>query len=221
MVAVGGPMTRSRLEAFDQTAQVLSDLAVLLRAGGERLRHIVAAYVGQVTAPDGVGTEPEVKEVWDRAGIRRMWDYLTRNGADSPGRSRYDGLTRVLPDGTEIGLRQSDDWGDTLDVWYPDGSYKKIHTPYAPPLISAPPQLPPAGHPALAPLPPQVGNPPVALPPTQVVDPATLPPWLRDPSPPGSRRLRFGTRCAGIALFSLFRRGGIWPRPAMTSSSAG
>jgi hypothetical protein len=135
---------------------------------------------------NGVGKEPEVKELWDTAGIKRMWDYLTRNATDSQGRPGYEGATRVLPDGTEIGLRQSNDWGDTLEVWYPNGDKKKIHTPYAPPLINAPPQLPSTAHPAPVPLPPtEVGHPPVALPPTHVVDPATLPPWLRNPSPPG------------------------------------
>jgi hypothetical protein len=136
---------------------------------------------------NGVGTRPDIKELWDTASIKRMWDYLTRNATDSPGAPNYDGVTRVLPDGTQIGLRQSSDgWGDTLDVWYPDGSYEKIHTPYAPPLISAPPRQPPAAQPAPLPLPPpQAGHPLVVLPPTQVVDPATLPPWLQNPSPPG------------------------------------
>jgi hypothetical protein len=142
---------------------------------------------GGKRGPNGVGTKPKVKELWDTADIKRMWDYLTRNATDSQGRPGYDGPVRVLPDGTKIGLRQSGKgWGDTLDVWYPDGSDKKIHIPYAPPLISAPPQLPLAAHPAPVPLPPpQVGHPPVALPPTRVVDPATLPPWLQNPSPPG------------------------------------
>ncbi|WP_163663095.1 hypothetical protein [Mycobacterium shinjukuense] len=127
---------------------------------------------GGKRGPDGVGTKPKVKELWDAATVKRMWDYLTRNATDCPGPPDYDGPVRVLPDGTEIGLRQSGKgWGDTLDVWYPDGTGRKIHTPYAPPLISPPPQLPPSGHPAPLPVPPpQVGHPPVVLPPTQVVD---------------------------------------------------
>ncbi|ORW04875.1 hypothetical protein AWC15_02660 [Mycobacterium lacus] len=142
---------------------------------------------GGQRGPNGVGTKPKVKELWDTATIKRMWDYLTRNATDCPGPPGYEGPVRVLPDGTKIGLRQSGKgWGDTIDVWYPDGSDKKIHVPYGPPLISAPPQLPPAAHPAPLPLPPpQVGHPPVILPPAHVVDPATLPPWLQNPSPPG------------------------------------
>ncbi|WP_204800908.1 hypothetical protein [Mycobacterium riyadhense] len=142
---------------------------------------------GGKRGPNGVGSNPEVKELWDAANVKRMWDYLTRNASDCPGPPRYKGSVRVLPDGTKIGFRQSTDgWGDTIDVWYPDRDRTKIHTPYAPPLISAPPQLPPAAHPAPLPLPPpQVGHPPIILPPTQVVDPATLPPWLQNPSPPG------------------------------------
>ncbi|CCK58288.1 hypothetical protein [Mycobacterium canetti] len=142
---------------------------------------------GGKRGPNGMGTKPKVKELWDAATIKRMWDYLTRNAADCPGPPDYDGPVRVLPDGTKIGLRQSGKgWGDTLDVWYPNGTDRKIHTPYAPPLISPPPQLPPPGHPAPLPVPPpQVGHPPVVLSPTQVVDPARLPPWLQNPSPPG------------------------------------
>ncbi len=142
---------------------------------------------GGKRGPNAVGTKPKVKELWDTSTIKRMWDYLTRNATDSPGPPGYKGPVRILPDGTKIGLRQSSDgWGDTLDVWYPNGDRPKIHTPYLPPLISAPPQLPPPGQPAPLPLPPpQVGHPPVVLPPTQVVDPRTLPPWLQNPSPPG------------------------------------
>ncbi|HZE15215.1 MAG TPA: hypothetical protein VE197_05585 [Mycobacterium sp.] len=143
---------------------------------------------GGKRGPNGVGTRPDIKELWDSASIKRMWEYLTRNATDSPGRPGYDGVVRALPDGTEIGLRRSGKgWGDTLDVWFPGGSDdKKIHVPYAPPLISAPPQLPPAADPAPLPLPPpQVGHPPVTLPPTEVVHPDTLPPWLQNPSPPG------------------------------------
>jgi hypothetical protein len=79
--------------------------------------------------PNGVGTNPEVKELWDTTSIKRMWDYLTRNATDSQGRPGYRGPVRALPDGTKIGLRPSNKgWGDTLDVWYPDGSDTKIHT---------------------------------------------------------------------------------------------
>jgi hypothetical protein len=37
-----------------------------------------------------VGTKPEIKELWDAASIKRMWDYLTRNATDSakPGYDR-------------------------------------------------------------------------------------------------------------------------------------
>lgn len=38
MVAADGPLTRSRVEAFDQTADVLSELAERLRAGPPRLQ---------------------------------------------------------------------------------------------------------------------------------------------------------------------------------------
>jgi hypothetical protein len=116
-----------------------------------------------------------------------LWDYLTRNATDTNPYSGYDGTVRVLPDGTQIGLRQSaKGWGDTIDVWYPDRSGKKIHTPYASPLISGPPQLPPIAGPTPVPIPPpQVGHDPVALPSTRIFEPNGLPPWLQNPSSPG------------------------------------
>lgn len=56
----------------------------------------------------------------------------------------------------------------------------------APPIINAPPALPPIGHhPAPSPLPPTVlDHPPVNVPPPAAAHPP-LPPWLQDPSPPG------------------------------------
>jgi hypothetical protein len=140
--------------------------------------------------PNNVGKEPGIKEVWDAGSVKRMWDWLTRNAAEIQ-KPRYDGAVRVLPDGTEIGLRQSSKgWGDTIDVWYPDASEdRKIHTPYKPyfpSLIGAPPELPPIADPAPLPLPPpNVGHAPVALPPSGIFDPNGLPPWLQNPSPAG------------------------------------
>ena len=155
---------------------------------------------------NGVGTNPEVKEVWDVGSIKQLWDYLTRNADNSEGRAGYQGPVRVLPDGTKIGLRKSGKgWNDTIDVWYPDSEDTKVHTPYAPyfpPLISGPPQLPPMADPAPVPSPPaQVGHAPVALPPTGIFDPTGLPPWLQDPSPPGLQvPVQLPTIMPGVAL---------------------
>jgi|GEM_PF-1701788 len=142
---------------------------------------------GGKRGPNGVGTRPDIKEVPDTASVKRLWDYLTRNAADTQPPPGFDGPVRMLPDGTRIGLRQSTQgWDDTLQVWYPDGSGKKVHIPYAPPMISAPPQLPPVVGPAPAPVPPpQFPHPPVTLPPSSIFDPNGLPPWLENPSPPG------------------------------------
>ena len=139
---------------------------------------------------NGVGTKSEVKEVWDQASMRRLWEYLTRNAVEGVRPSDYDGIVRVIPDGTRIGLRTSRDWGDSLDVWYPN-QYEdtKTHTPYAPyfqSLISGPPQLPPlVGSPSVQVLPPQLTHPPTALPPAGIFEPNGLPPWLQNPSAPG------------------------------------
>ena len=135
-----------------------------------------------------MGTKPEVKEVWDEPSMRRLWDYLTRNAVEGSPPPEYKGAVRVLPDGTRIGLRRSEDWGDSIDVWYPDENVK-AHTPYEPyfpPLISGPPQLPPAvGTPSVQVLPPQLTHPPTALPPAGIFEPNGLPPWLQNPSTPG------------------------------------
>ncbi|GFG52286.1 hypothetical protein [Mycolicibacterium agri] len=136
---------------------------------------------------NGVGTSSRVKEIWDEGSTRRLWDYLTRNAADEAPPQDYEGPVRVLPDGTRIGFRQSDKWGDTIDVWYPN-DYTKTHTPYEPyfpPIIGDPPQLPPpTGIPSVQVLPPQLTHPPAALPPTGIFEPNGLPPWLQDPSTP-------------------------------------
>lgn len=118
--------------------------------------------------------------------IRKFWEWLSRGAVgDLP----PVGFPRkVLEDGTEISLRpDSKSGGPVVDV-IPPGANKgpKIHLPLSP-LVDDPPQLPPVlDHPPMAPPPPQPGHPlPVPLPPTQFADPADLPPWLRNPSPPG------------------------------------
>ena len=141
--------------------------------------------------PNQVGMDPDIKEVWDVGSMKRMWDWLTRNAKDAQAPTAYDGRVRMLPDGTKIGFRDSSKgWGDTINVWYPDGSKPKIHIPYEryfPSFISAPPQLPPvAADPAPLPVPgPETVHAPVALPPSAVFDPNGLPPWLQNASPPG------------------------------------
>jgi uncharacterized protein (UPF0548 family) len=46
-------VTRSRIEAFDETATVLSDTADQLRAGAQRLQQAADGYVKQMNAPNG------------------------------------------------------------------------------------------------------------------------------------------------------------------------
>lgn len=152
---------------------------------------------------NGVGTRPGVKEVWDTSSVKQLWDYLTRNGSDAEPRSGYKGITKALPDGTEIGLRQSGKgWDDTIDVWYPDGTNDKVHTPYAPyfPTIGDPPHFPPMADPAPIPN-PQTGHAPVSLPPSGVFDPNGLPPWLQHPSTPGfNTTVEAPTIMPGVAI---------------------
>ncbi|EUA43627.1 hypothetical protein I552_8372 [Mycobacterium xenopi 3993] len=52
-------MTRSRIEAFDQTADVLTELAQRLRAGSQVLQSVADAYVDQIRAPNGTEWQGE------------------------------------------------------------------------------------------------------------------------------------------------------------------
>jgi hypothetical protein len=53
MADAGGPMTRSRIEAFDQTAAELMDFAYRWRAGVTVLEQAVESYVRQIDTPNG------------------------------------------------------------------------------------------------------------------------------------------------------------------------
>lgn len=118
--------------------------------------------------------------------IRDLWDWLVKNARDLP--QRGDVTRKVLEDGTEISIRPgSKSGGPTIEALLPgSGKNPKVHLPLSP-FVDEPPQLPPVLHPPpAAPAPPAPGHPlPAPLPPTQFADPADLPPWLKDPSPPG------------------------------------
>jgi len=160
-------------------------------SGADDVKRILDSLpLGGRRGTNGVGTRADVVEVWDTGSVKRLWEYLTRDSVESNSRSTYEGSVRVLPDGTEIGLRQSGKgWNDTIDVWYPDGANEKIHTPYAPyfPIAGEPPALPPmVADPVHVPIPPpQTGHGPVVPIPNGVFEPNGLPPWLLDPSTPG------------------------------------
>lgn len=50
---MAGTLTRSRIEAFDQTANQLSQYAVRWRNAGETLDHTAGLYVSQIATPSG------------------------------------------------------------------------------------------------------------------------------------------------------------------------
>jgi hypothetical protein len=131
------------------------------------------------------GRNPPVRELDTPDQIKSFWDWLTKSAGDLP--PRGDTLRKVLDDGTEINLRpDSSSGGPTIEVVTPgSGKNPKVHLPL--PFVDDPPELPPVlNHPPMAPAPAAPGHPvPTPLPPTQFSDPADLPPWLRDPSPPG------------------------------------
>jgi anti-sigma factor RsiW len=53
MTAAEGPLTRSRIEAFDQTAAALANFAAQWRAQAEQLQQAANVYVEQVNNPNG------------------------------------------------------------------------------------------------------------------------------------------------------------------------
>jgi hypothetical protein len=117
--------------------------------------------------------------------MQDFWDWLAKSGRNLP--SPGNVTRKALEDGTEIKMRPtSESGGPTVEVIFPGGGReRKVHLPLSP-VISAPPELPQLDHPSMTPALPGPGHPlPAPLPPTQFADPANLPPWLRDPSPPG------------------------------------
>jgi hypothetical protein len=118
--------------------------------------------------------------------IQDFWDWLAKNARDLPQRGNV--TRKVLDDGTEISVRpESKSGGPTVEALLPgSGKNPKVHLPLSP-FIDEPPQLPPLpDHPQSTPVPPGPGRPlPAPLGPTQFFDPADVPPWLKDPSPPG------------------------------------
>jgi hypothetical protein len=117
--------------------------------------------------------------------IQDFWDWLAKNGRDLP--SPGSTTRKALEDGTEIKVRpDSKSGGPTVEVIFPGGGReRKVHLPLSP-FINDPPQLPQLAQPPATPSLRGPGHPlPAPLPPTQFADPADLPPWLKDPSPPG------------------------------------
>ncbi len=131
------------------------------------------------------GRNAHVRELNTPDQIRGFWDWLTQGAKDLP--PRGETTRKVLDDGTEIDLRpDSSSGGPTIDVVTPgSGKNPKVHLPL--PIIDEPPAFTPGlDHPPMTPAVPTPGHPlPAPLGPTQFFDPADVPPWLKDPSPPG------------------------------------
>lgn len=72
------------------------------------------------------GTGPFIGEIRSEQDLRNLWDWASEGSTPSTG-SKYPGTERVLPDGTRIGMRKSDDHGPTMEIRTPDKSYTKIH----------------------------------------------------------------------------------------------
>lgn len=117
--------------------------------------------------------------------IRDFCDWLLRGAVrDMPHSGDFP--RKQLEDGTEIQLRPgSKSQGPVVDVTPPAGPLRKVHLPL--PFVNDLPELPALGEhrpSTLLPL-PDGHPPPASVGPTQFADPADVPPWLKDPSPPG------------------------------------
>src|ERR1700759_1285522 len=72
------------------------------------------------------GTGPFIGEIRSEQDLRNLWDWASEGSTPSTG-SKYPGTERLLPDGTRIGMRNSDGHGPRMKIRTPDKSYTKIH----------------------------------------------------------------------------------------------
>lgn len=149
------------IQAYDNDSDAEDPLAAEQIA--ERLRELRRGLNGGIREVD---TEDEIFDLYEE---------LAKGGSPLPVPDNYYDR-RVLPDGTIIGVRESNDHGPTLDVRYPPGvtGPDKVHLPPAP--IAPPPTPPTPGEaPVIASPPnlPVIDHPPV---------PGLIPPWAQSPA---------------------------------------
>lgn len=73
------------------------------------------------------GKSPPVWTVGSDAELASLFDRLAAGGSRVESET-YNGVFRVLSDGTRLGLRnKSQSGGRTIDIFYPDGTRQKIH----------------------------------------------------------------------------------------------
>lgn len=149
------------------------------------------------------GTRPDFLEVRNEEQLRQFWEWISRNASDYTPSNPYrggKGILRQLPDGTTVGLGESNKWSTTLDVSLPDGAKFRLHVnaarggelnipkPLGEPVPArgatpdAPPQAPVERPPVKAPMrppPPAIVKPPPAVlapvPPESIPHPVHLP----------------------------------------------
>lgn len=151
------------------------------------------------------GINRGIREVDAEDEIFDLYEELAKGGTQIPVPDNYYDR-RILPDGTIIGVRESNDHGPTLDVKYPPGvsGPDKVHLP--------PPVLPPA-------TPPTPGEAPIiAAPPNlPVIDhppvPSLIPPWAQAPAGIPQGPFPYGGLPPGVGIAS--------PEPPAASPSTG
>lgn len=149
-------------QPYDNDGETADDDALSGEQIAERLRELRR------------GINRGIREIDTEDEIFDLYEELAKGGTQLPVPDNYYDR-RVLPDGTIIGIRESDDHGPTLDVKYPPGvsGPDKVHlpppvpppapppTPGEAPVIAAPPNLPVIDHPPA---------------------PSQMPPWAPTPS---------------------------------------
>lgn len=117
--------------------------------------------------------------------IQKFYDWLTKNSVGNL--PPFGFPRRQLEDGTVIEMRPNSSSGGPVIEVKPPGAKQgtKVHLPL--PIINDPPRFAPGvDNPPVTLPPPEPGHPlPGPVGPTQFFDPADVPPWLKDPSPPG------------------------------------
>lgn len=144
------------------------------------------------------GTGPFTGEIRSEQDLRNLWDWASEGSTPSTG-SKYPGTERLLPDGTRIGMRTSDDHGPTMEIRTPDKSYTKIHVNEArggvpeiptqaagPPEGAAPEQHAPAESAPVEDTPAEVAAPRPAPEPSAPMGPAGSNPFPHFVEPPHS-----------------------------------
>jgi hypothetical protein len=73
------------------------------------------------------GRQKHVRVVDSPEDVERLYSDLTSSGRRVAPPAGYDGAVVLREDGISVGHRTSRRFGPTVDIWFPDGDYRKVH----------------------------------------------------------------------------------------------